>query len=757
MNKLETLNRWWHSIQTRSSLAIIITAALLVETTSAVQYWYAREGIRSEVEHRAENELRVKNLEVERIVGAAEATSNATLWTLEERINGSSPEKLHEVLRGILGKNTTIVGAGIGFTPNYYADKGRWCELYALKNDNGKIDIKEIGSKEHDYLTADWYTIPMKTGKAYWTEPYFDDAGGKTLMITYAQPIRNKEGKIVAVFGVDVALDWLAKVINANHIYPSSYNLIVSRTGQLMACPVESLVMRKTLQDVTSQMKDTSVQSVNRQMLAGNSGQAVITDDKGEKNYVFFAPISRDSMLSAGEQLGWSMAVVCSDREIYSGLRKTGAYQLMLMLAGLALLTYIIMRTIRSARRLRLAEAEQARITNELNVAQRIQQAMLPKVFPPYPERNDIDIYASLTPAKEVGGDFYDYFLRDEKLFFCIGDVSGKGVPAALVMAMAQSAFRMLVAKESSPERIVTQMNNTLGHRNEYNIFITMLVGVLDLPTGKLRYCNAGHKQTVLLTQDSELRNMDYELPCSPNLPVGVMTDWTYNLEETTLKPGTTLFLYTDGLTEAENQEYAQFGKVRMMQTLKEATGCHPQEIINRVEKAIRLFVGETEQSDDLTMLAIHFNRQDSNRLLHHSITLTNDVSETPKLAELVETTCEELGLSASDTMQVNLSIEEAVVNVMNYAYPSGMQGNIEVVSEADTEQLRFIITDKGKPFDPTTRDEIDTTLSTDERAIGGLGIHLMRRYMDSINYERIGEKNILTLRKKIKRQNNPL
>ncbi|MBO7661294.1 MAG: serine/threonine-protein phosphatase, partial [Bacteroidaceae bacterium] len=175
-------------------------------------------------------------------------------------------------------------------------------------------------------------------------------------------------------------------------------------------------------------------------------------------------------------------------------------------------------------------------------MAQNIQMSMLPKTYPPYPERNDIEIYGSLTPAKGVGGDLYDFFIRDEKLFFCIGDVSGKGVPASLVMAVTRTLFRNIATHNVEPSHIVETMNMNICEGNDNNMFVTMFVGVLDLATGHLCYCNAGHDAPYIQTA---------QLPCNPNLPVGVMSEWKFTEQETTLNSNTMIFLYTDGLTEA--------------------------------------------------------------------------------------------------------------------------------------------------------------------------------------------------------------
>lgn len=217
---------------------------------------------------------------------------------------------------------------------------------------------------------------------------------------------------------------------------------------------------------------------------------------------------------------------------------------------------------------LKTTTAAKASIENELEIAHGIQMSMLPKTYPAFPDRNDIDIYGQVTPAKAVGGDLYDFFIHDEKLFFCIGDVSGKGVPASLVMAVTRSLFRNIAAHTAHPDRMVTALNEALSDNNETNMFVTLFVGVLDLSSGHLSYSNAGHDMPLLLTDDEVI-----VLSCDANVPAGVIPGWNFTCQQTSeMKTGTTLFLYTDGLNEAEDIHHNQFGMERMQQTAMNAT-----------------------------------------------------------------------------------------------------------------------------------------------------------------------------------------
>jgi sigma-B regulation protein RsbU (phosphoserine phosphatase) len=740
------LKRWINSLQTKSTLAIIITAGVLLEVTSAVQYFYARNGIRKEVRQRAENELRIKSLEIRNVLTAVEVAIENVRWEVEKSL--AYPDSMWSIGQRLVEHNPVIVGCSPAFEPNYYPSKGHYFEPYTVRNADGTIDKRQIGSAQHDYLQAEWYTATKQSGRGHWSEPYYDDAGALMMLCTYAVPIRDAAGAIVGVLGADVSLEWLGSVINAHNFYPSSFNLLLSRTGQLMVCPVESLVLKRTIQDMTAGMEDTVADAVNRQMLDGKSGYATVRENDGKKNYVFFAPVDT---LSDGrqdsERLGWSMAIVCSDREIFYSLRQVGFNLMLLMIAGLALLAFIISRTIRGFNRLQAVTSEKERIGSELRIASNIQMGMLPKTFPPFPDRDDVEVYGSVVPAKEVGGDLFDFFIRDEKMFFCIGDVSGKGVPASLVMAVTRSLFRTVSAHESAPDRVVTQLNDAMADMNDSNMFVTFFLGVLDLPTGRLRYCNAGHDAPLLVGRGVG------RLPVESNIPLGVMPGWKYTSQEVIVNPHTTIFLYTDGLTEAEDGNHQQFGEERLMAVARQelAAGRQlPKTLIENMSAEVHQFVGDAEQSDDLTMLAIQYTKEQRAESLNRSITLPNDVGEVPRLATFVDEVCETLGIDGATTMQMNLALEEAVVNVMNYAYPPGTPGEVVVEAHANDVRLKFIISDSGVPFDPTAKGEVDTTLSVEERGIGGLGIHLVRQIMDSMNYERVDGRNILTLRKKL-------
>lgn len=431
------------------------------------------------------------------------------------------------------------------------------------------------------------------------------------------------------------------------------------------------------------------------------------------------------------------------DKEVLDTLNDMRRLLMLLAIASLSLITFIVYRASKHLERLRVVSAEKKRITDDLLVAGKIQQSMLPEH---HLHLDEVEVVGSQVPAKEVGGDLFDYFVRDEKLFFCIGDVSGKGVPSAMMMAGTHSLFRAASVHENDPAHIMLSINETLCQGTETNMFVTLFIGVLDLPTGHLYYCNAGHNPPIVLTPQPTT------LDCEANLPVGVFEDTKYERQEKQLLSGNILFLYSDGLTEAMNDRRQQFGIHRVEEVLKHISEqvIPTEDILNTMSTEVGNFVGIAEQSDDLTMLAIRFTPTTFETSLDETLTLFNDIHQVPELNGFMDSITNKLQLDISLARRLRLAVEEAVVNVMEYAYPTETQGKITVKVMSDGHRLKVVIVDNGFPFDPTLIEKTDTTLSAEERPIGRLGLLLVRELMDSINYERENNQNVLTLIKTI-------
>ena len=730
-----------------TGLTVIIVAAILLQTISAVQYYYTRNLLEEELEKRAESELMIKILIVKNTLNMAEHSLEGQQWNIIRNI--AYPDSLYGVGEWVLRTHPNLMGCGLAFVPDYYPEKGRLFEPYVYRKP-GSQDHEELveiqaSSEEHDYTKMEFYTKTMTQNAPSWSNPYYNEIT-KRWNVTYCKPISYRD-KTIGVYGLDIDLDWLSDTLNYRHIYPSSYDLMLTETGELIAGPkFDDEEKKAELAHVVAMLNDSTAEhSLSR---SGRTSVFPITDKDGGKGLVFHAVFKGNPR--------WRIAVVCYDDEVYVKLLHMRHNIGIMMLLGLLVLGLMVSSFAKNNRRLQRANMKQQRIDSELHIATNIQKEMLPKVFPPYPERNDIDVYGMLIPAREVGGDLYDFFLRDEKLFFCIGDVSGKGVPSAMVMAVIHSLFRMASAHENNPARIMQTINETSCQGNESNMFVTLFVGVLDLPTGHLTYCDAGHDAPIVLRDDS------CQLPVTPHLPVGVFADIEYTLQETHIQPDSTLFLYTDGLTEAKNEQHKQFGLERMKASLSASTDKSPQAILQEVTRAVRAFVGGSAQSDDLTMLAIRYTPQQFESTLTETLTIKNDVHEVSRLSEFQKAFYAKLNLGTSLARQLRLAVEEAVINVIDYAYPIGTEGDIEIRFMANAHRIKIIIIDSGVAFDPTAKEKADTSLSAEDRQIGGLGILLVREMMDSINYERVRGadgpsgvhtegKNVLTLIKNLK------
>ena len=769
------------------SLWVVFFAAIIFNVALGFLFYQAREAVREEAISKATQILKNTSIRVESILNRVEVASNMTMWLVQRHPDRA--DSMFVYSRGMLLNNPDFYNCSIAFEPYYFKDKGRYFSAYT-KYIGDSIRTIQGGNDNYQYFYMDWYLMAKLLDKPSWTEPYMDiDVATNTseMVTSYCQPLKNHQGEVIGVINTSLSLNWLSHTISAVKPFPNSYSIMIGRGGTYFVHPDSTKITRQTIFTQTLEHPDTALTALGHAMQRGEEGLKQMNID-GKDCYVFYKPLG---------QTGCSMAVVCPESDIFHGFDRLRNSVRAIVFVGLFLMLFFFIRVITSELQplRRLAEEaetiasgqfdtqlpelqrideigqlsqsfgnmqqslvkyieelkdttiQKASIERDLSIASDIQMGMLPVKFPTKEDRDDVQLYASLTPAKAVGGDLFDFYFRDEKLFFCIGDVSGKGVPASLFMAVTRSIFRTVSVHESMPDRIVTIMNRTIADMNKTNMFVTLFVGVLDLPTGRLHYCNAGHDAPLLVGAGVG------ELPCDANIPVGFMPQWKYTLQEAHIFTGTTIFLFTDGLTEAEDINHAQFQMERVHEVAGQALAQQmqePKELIGSMTEAVHQFVGDAEQSDDLTMMAIQYIKQQHDVKLRKSIVLPNDVKEVSKLTAFVEEVCEAMGFDGALTAQLTLAIEEAVVNVMKYAYPPQKRGDVTIEAQSNDLRLKFTIIDSGMPFDPTVRAEVDTTLSAEDRPIGGLGIHLVRKIMDSINYERVDSLNVLTLRKKL-------
>ena len=704
------------------------------------------------------------------------------------------PDKLQAHLERMVKLNMYMSSCRLIFEPDFFPQKGHHLEIYAWSDSTGTIRGKQMNEHHPDYLTHPWYKTAFEQPEGDWTPPYFDRAASHQLTTTYLTHIHDHQGRKVGMLGADVSLEWLRlrhqRIDAENHerfekdFKDQSYSFIIDSDGTYLIHPDRERVLKKKFQEIAALTPDTADDEMALDMMAGKSGSRRILKDG---SWVFYSFV---------KYADWTVVVVVPEAIIHHNGNTLVLLLLGILATGL-LVIYVLshklihqimkqlkrfvtaagemaqgnfnaelpemrskeMDALRTAfmdmenslaryvEELKTTTASNVAMEQELKIASDIQQQMLPKVYPPFPERTDIDIFGEVVTAKKVGGDLFDFFIRDDKLYFSIGDVAGKGVPAALVMAVTRSMFRSASLSNTSPKLIVESINRSVCQSNDSFMFVTLFMGVLDLKTGHLLYTNAGHEPPVLVggahTRFINVNN---------NIPLGLRSDWEYTEQKSLIDKGTTLFLYTDGYTEAETTEHEQFGRERMCSEALRLSAEHldSREFVRQIRQAERTFVHGIPQSDDISLLAIKYLGSDALHQYHRGISLLNDVKEIPALAIFVGSICEDMRFNQLTTDGVNLAVEEAVVNVMNYAYPEGTRATILLEVFADEESVRFELRDDGRPFDPTS-EEVDAENNVKNKIIGGMGIHLIRHYMDYIAYERKDGQNILTMTKNIK------
>ena len=786
MKKLTLTNRLSFMIM---GILIVMSAIIM-----SIVYVITKDSMAREVESRYEGIILHSNEKIRGVLSDVYVAAINNINVIERDVN--DPDLLQKHLERMVAQNMYMSSCRLIFEPDFFPQKGHRYEIYAWRDSTGMVMGKQMNEDHPDYLDHVWYRAAFENDEGDWTPPYFDRAASQQLTTTYMTHIHDAQGRKVGMLGADVSLEWLRerhqRIDAENHerfekgFKEQSYSFIIDNDGTYLIHPDGSRVLEMKLQDVTAETPDLKDDAMVRSMMDEESGVGRLMNGDID-SWVFY------SFVKYAE---WTVVIVVPDEIIYHNGNELARIIMMVFLVGLVIIYILchqfLKRNLKPLKRfvtaadqvaqgnfdvqlpkvrsrevdalrtafkdmqssltqyvgeLQETTATKVAMEQELKIASDIQMRMLPKDYPPFPERTDIDIYGEVVTAKEVGGDLFDFFIRDEKLFFSIGDVAGKGVPASLVMAVARSMFRSASMLNTSPKLIVESINRSVCQSNDSYMFVTLMMGVLDLTTGKLLYTNAGHEPPVLVGSNTRF------LPVENNIPLGLRPEWEYSEQEVTIIPGTTVFLYTDGFTEAETVDQKQYGRDRMF---KEAIRLAAKRLDSRtfvkdIRQTERQFVNFIPQMDDISLLAIKYKGKVDPKLYYRSILLNNDVQEVPVLTVFIGGICDDMKFNDLARAGVHLAIEESVVNVMNYAYDKGQHGTIQLEVTADEEFISFVLMDNGKPFDPTAMPEVDVEDYVAKRSIGGLGIHLIRHYMDEVDYQFTNGQNVLTMKKNLK------
>ena len=643
MKKLiDTLRR---SFSARLSLWVVSFAALVFLAAMAYFFTVSRRYVREEAILRATQVVENSVLRLNNILEDVQLSADNLEWLVYRHLE--EPEMMMEYSRITVQSNPVLSGCSISFEPNFF--EGQYYYSAYSGYIGGNLETEQEGDEDYQYFYLDWYLQPKLLNQPCWTEPYSDweqdDAEDRQTqrMVSYCKPLTTPDGFIGSI-SLDISLKWLSDNLSPVKPYPHSYSILVSRGGTFLVHPDPEKLFYQTI--FTEGLIDPKPEQdeLGKSMQGLEAGYRQMEVD-GIRSYVFFTPL---------KATGWSMAIVCPESDIFGRFNRLRRIIIAIDILGLLLLFLSCFRVIRKAMQplsdlARQAEdiasghfdtvlpentqpdelgtlsrsfadmqsslvsymdeltrttANKVRIERELQIAQNIQMGMIPQVFPPFPERKDIDLYASMMPAREVGGDLYDYFIQGRRLYFCIGDVSGKGVPASLFMTVVLNLFRAAGKQGLLPAEIAHQINETLTDGNEQLMFVTMFIGAIDLRTGKLDFCNCGHNPPVILPPDGK----PVFLSCKANTAIGVLSDAVFEGEYADGFKDTPLFLYTDGLNEAENPDHELFGSDRLLAVLGEPF-TDAETVVKRMQAAISDHVAGADASDDLTMLCLEIKK----------------------------------------------------------------------------------------------------------------------------------------------------
>ncbi len=583
---------------------------------------------------------------IEEILGRIE-----TLPTLAAAVLEKEPltaDRVETLVRNIVQANPAVYASMIAFEPKAFDGESQYFCPHAVRS--GKtVDIARLGGDNYQYHTLDWYLIPRETGRAMWSEPYFDEGGGNIAMAAYSVPFyreTNGERRFAGVVTVNVALDWLREFMESVHLFNSGYAFILSANGNFICHPNTGYVLHESIFSLAEERKLPEWREAGRAMLAGGDGmmpiQGIFLDRQSRMCYV---PLPSAQ---------WSLGIIFPDDELFLDTRNLAYITATIGFVGFCLLfllvVFVALRITRPLRALSSKATEIAkgnldiplpvvrsrdevgelsnsfenmrtalkeyisdltettaakeRIESELKIAHSIQMSFLPRAFPPFPDHLEFRLHAALEPAKEVGGDLYDFFLiENDRLFFTIGDVTDKGVPAALFMAVTKTLMKGIALQGPDPATVLAAVNNELCQGNDANLFVTVFCGCLNFKTGELRYSNAGHNPPIVVEPDGAVRWL--EMP--PGLVLGIVENSAYETRVLQMRPGCRIVTYTDGVTEAMNGTHELYSDERLFEWVRGAGLQSPRAIVTGILESVHAHAEGTPQSDDITVLAVEY------------------------------------------------------------------------------------------------------------------------------------------------------
>jgi sigma-B regulation protein RsbU (phosphoserine phosphatase) len=726
------------------------------------------------------------------VIDAAAARIDAQLLRVEEAPRRlalglvqqlPTREALERELCANVDASPTVFGSAAAFEPEAFAPGLLAFSPYCYRATRGR-EIKDLAQGGYDYPARDWYRLPRDSGRALWSEPYFDEGGGGILMATYSVPIRDAGGRMRGIATADVALEWLQRLVSGIRVGDTGYAFLLSRSGRIVTHPDPRFAMKADLAALAVERRDPGLTRLAEALSAGRSAFERTADLRnGASSFVVFRPLQAS---------GWNLAVVFPEAEMMADV---AALERRLWATGLggasllALVTALVSRRItrplvhltRAAQdvaagrldaplpdvashdevgRLTASFAEmqtaltqyieavkqsaaaEERLESELRVARQIQMSLLPRAADLLPDRLGCEVFGLLEPARAVGGDLFDVVLRRPgEVSFVIGDVSDKGIPAALFMAVTDIHFEAAARELRDPEAVLARVNDALVAENTANMFVTLICGVLDTDSGRLSLASGGHTRPVLIPASGPPRFLEGDV----GTVVGVVPGLSFQRRDVRLQPGDALLLYTDGVTEAHDPQSQLFGEERLLAHLCSRPPEDPGPLAQGVRDAVRAFAKSAPQFDDIAILIVRRppRAPAATASAEAHLDLDGGIEELVRARAWLEGWCASQGVEGDAVHDLDLALEEVVANVVHHGYGSARGGRMGLRLALAGDVVRLEVRDRAAAFNPL---DAEGPAPRSAAGGGGLGVHLVRQLMERVEYGRENGENRLVL-----------
>ncbi|MBU0475943.1 MAG: SpoIIE family protein phosphatase [Bacteroidetes bacterium] len=633
-----------HTFAFRLNLYVVSSISLIALIIFTSYYLISRNLFLEGAEQNAKNITEKYVNQIDAVIGRVAKIPLNFASVIESNL--LNEHQLTLMLQNIVANNNEVFGSAIAFEPFSFNKDKYFSSIYVYKNGE-KVTTSNLNDPKYEYFYQDWYQIPAKLGEPVWSEPYYDEGGGNTLMTTYSVPfykIENGLSKLWGIITIDVELHWLDKLVSSIKIYETGFAFVISYAGTFVTHPNNEFIMNHTIFSLSEEHNIPLLRDYGRKMIDRQSGfeklnGVTIKDD----SRIYYTPFNSNN---------WSLGIIFPDKELYADLNNLS---LIIVIIGFLGLIFIIVTITTVSKKmtkplnlfaiaaneigsgkfnsklpeinskdeieelfnsfkqmqfelnnyiinLKETTAEKEKMQSELRIAHKIQMDMVPKIFPPFPERDDVDLFAILDSAKEVGGDLYDFFfIDDEKIVVLVGDVAGKGVPASLFMAVTRTLIRSKITKGITSSVIIDQINRDLMQNNDSQLFVTLLLCIIDLKTKTMEFTSAGHNPAYIVSNSGEIT----PLKDRHGMALGLFDLKPYTSSFYQMKQGDKFILYTDGVNEAMDKDGNIYDYYRLENMLGKIQNLTAKESTELIIKDIINFANGAEQSDDITLMVV--------------------------------------------------------------------------------------------------------------------------------------------------------